>query len=93
MLRHDYKTMYRMQIEERKTFNYPPLVRMIRINLKHRDRAALDAFAEILGRDLKDAFGKGFLGGVPLISRIQSWYIKTLLIKIENRNLCKKPGR
>ncbi len=91
MLRHDYKTMYRMQIEERKTFNYPPLVRMIRINLKHRDRAALNAFAEILGRDLKDAFGKRVLGPeYPLISRIQSWYIKTLLIKIEKQKSLQK---
>ncbi len=91
MLRHDYKSMYRMQIEERKTFNYPPFVRMIRINLKHKDRAALNAFAEILGRDLKDMFGKRVLGPeYPLVSRIQSWYIKTLLIKIEKEKSLQK---
>ena len=84
MLQHDYQNMYRSQIEERKAFNYPPFCRMIRINLKHKNRADLNIFADILGNDLKSMFGKRILGPeYPLISQIQSWYIKTLLIKIE----------
>jgi primosomal protein N' (replication factor Y) len=91
MLRHDYQNMYRMQIEERETFNYPPFCRMIRINLKHKNRADLNSLAEMLGNDLKAMFGKRVLGPeYPLISQIQSWYIKTLLIKIEKeRSLTK----
>lgn len=84
MLQHDYQNMYRSQIEERRAFNYPPFCRMIRINLKHKSRADLNSFADILGNDLKGMFGKRVLGPeYPLISQIQSWYIKTLLIKIE----------
>ena len=84
VLRHDYLSMFRIQSEERATFNYPPFCRMIRINLKHKERASLNSFADILGNDLKMIFGKRILGPeFPVISQIQLWYIKTILIKIE----------
>jgi primosomal protein N' (replication factor Y) len=84
MLQHDYLTMYRLQEEERKNFNYPPFCRLIKISLKHRDRSLLNRFSGRLGDDLKTKFGKRVLGPeYPLISRIQQWYIKTILIKIE----------
>jgi len=83
VLRHDYEGMYKMQAQERITFNYPPFCRMIRISLKHKERAALNSFADILGNDLRSIFGKSILGPeYPVISRIQLWYIKTILIKI-----------
>jgi primosomal protein N' (replication factor Y) len=84
VLRHDYEGMFRMQAEERVTFNYPPFCRMVKINIRHKDRALLNHFADILGRDLKEIFGKRILGPeYPLISQVQLWYIKTILIKIE----------
>ncbi|MCU0461050.1 MAG: primosomal protein N' [Bacteroidales bacterium] len=84
MLRHDYAGMYKMQTQDRMTFNYPPFCRMIRINLKHKERAVLNSFADILGNDLRSMFGKRILGPeYPVISRIQLWYIKTILIKVE----------
>jgi len=83
VLKHDYYNLFRLQAEERQAFNYPPFCRMIRISLKHKDRAALNGFSDILGNDLKSVFGKRVLGPeYPLISRIQSWYIKTILIKL-----------
>jgi primosomal protein N' (replication factor Y) len=76
--------MFRIQAEERKNFNYPPFCRLIRINIKHRDKALLNKYADLLGNNLRSAFGKRVLGPeFPLISRIQLWYIKTILIKIE----------
>jgi primosomal protein N' (replication factor Y) len=84
MLQHDYLTMYRLQEEERKKFNYPPFCRLIKISLKHKDKSHLNRFSAWLGDDLKIKFGKRVLGPeFPLISRIQLWYIKTILIKIE----------
>src|SRR4030042_3612585 len=76
--------MYRLQAEERKNFNYPPFCRLIKITLKHRDRSQLNSFSTTLGDDLKVKFGKRILGPeFPIISRIQLWYLKTILIKIE----------
>ena len=84
LLRHDYKTMFRIQAEERMTFNYPPFCRMIKIIIRHKDRAQLNAYAAILGNDLKAIFGKRVLGPeYPLISQVQGWYIKTIILKIE----------
>jgi primosomal protein N' (replication factor Y) len=57
---------------------------MVRISLKHKDRSALNAFADFLGSDLRNLFGKRVLGPeFPVVSQIQLWYIKTILIKIE----------
>jgi primosomal protein N' (replication factor Y) len=84
MLRHDYGTLFRMQSEERMSFNYPPFSRMVKISLKHKDRALLNHYAEILGNYLKTIFGRRVLGPEsPVISQVQLWYIKNILIKIE----------
>lgn len=84
VLQHDYQAMFRVQAEERRSFNYPPFCRLIRISIKHRDISLLNKYADILGTHLRAAFGKRVLGPeFPLISRIQLWYIKTILLKIE----------
>jgi primosomal protein N' (replication factor Y) len=84
VIRHDYLNLFKFQVEERKMFNYPPFCRIIKITIKHRDRALLNDFAEILGQNLRTIFGKRVLGPEePLISRIQLWYLKTILLKIE----------
>jgi primosomal protein N' (replication factor Y) len=84
VLNHDYKNMFRIQMEERKAFNYPPFCRMIRISIKHRDRALLNGYSDILARDLKAEFGKRILGPeFPPVSQVQLWYIKNILVKLE----------
>jgi primosomal protein N' (replication factor Y) (superfamily II helicase) len=91
VLRHDYVSMFRMQSDERIAFNYPPFSRMVKINVKHKDRAQLNYYSDILGNSLKEIFGKRVLGPEsPVISQVQLWYIKTILIKIERE---KPPAR
>lgn len=84
VLRHDYEGMFRLQAEERKSFNYPPFCRLVRLNIRHKDKALLNHYSSLLGDDLKSMFGKRVLGPeFPLVSQVQLWYIKTILIKIE----------
>jgi primosomal protein N' (replication factor Y) len=84
VLNNDFMGMYESQLEERKMFNYPPFCRLIRIILKHKDRSKLNELASILGDDLKKTFGTRVLGPeFPSVSRIQLWYIKNILLKIE----------
>jgi len=84
VLRHNYVSMFNSQIEERKAFNYPPFSRMLRITIRHKERSLLNYYADILGSDLRLIFGKRILGPEsPVISQVQLWYIKTILIKIE----------
>jgi primosomal protein N' (replication factor Y) len=84
VLRHDYENMFRMQSEERKAFNYPPFCRLVKISIKHKERALLNHYSALLGEYLREIFGKRVLGPEsPVISQVQLWYIKTILIKIE----------
>lgn len=84
VLRHDYINMFKMQAADRMAFNYPPFSRMVKISIKHKDRTQLNYFSDILGRDLKAIFGKRVLGPEsPVISQVQLWYIKNIIIKIE----------
>ncbi len=84
VLNHDYRNMFRIQMDERKAFNYPPYCRMIRISVKHRDRSLLNGYSDILARDLKAEFGKRILGPeFAPISQVQLWYIKNILVKLE----------
>jgi len=86
VLRHDYLSMFKMQVDERMTFNYPPFCRMVRISIKHKEKTMLNYYSDILGGDLKEIFGKRVLGPEsPVISQVQLWYIKTILIKIERQ--------
>jgi primosomal protein N' (replication factor Y) len=80
---HDYEGMFRDQMNERHQFHYPPLVRLIRIILKHKDYVKVDAGANWMGDSLVNLFGDKVLGPTsPSIGRIRNKYIKSLLIKL-----------
>jgi primosomal protein N' (replication factor Y) (superfamily II helicase) len=84
VLRHDYLSMFKTEAGERKAFNYPPFSRMIKISLRHKERSSLNIYSDSLGLDLKAIFGSRVLGPEnPVISQVQSWYIKNILLKIE----------
>jgi primosomal protein N' (replication factor Y) (superfamily II helicase) len=91
VLRHDYKGMFDFQSEERKTFRYPPFFRLIKISTRHKDKIRLNDFSGILGDELKSVFGKRVLGPeYPLIPKIQLWFIKIIIIKIEREKSAAK---
>jgi primosomal protein N' (replication factor Y) (superfamily II helicase) len=84
VLRHDYRAMYEMQMEEREIFGYPPFTRLIRIDVRHRDMHELEAFSDKLASDLRRFFGNRIMGPeYPPVARVQSMYIRSLLIKLE----------
>jgi primosomal protein N' (replication factor Y) len=84
VVNHDYKGMYESQMEERRLFSYPPFTRLVKITIRHKERALLNEFAAMLADDMRRSLGNRVLGPeFPVISRIQLWYIKNILIKIE----------
>lgn len=84
LLAHDYVGFYGMELEERRKFNYPPFTRVIYIYLKHRDRYALDQLATAYGHRLRELFGtRAFGPEEPFVSRVQSLFIRKLMLKIE----------
>ncbi len=81
---HDYIGFYNNEIEERRLFNYPPFTRVIYIYLKHRDNDTLVEIATIYASKLRQLFGNRIFGPEePLISRIQSLYIRKIMLKVE----------
>lgn len=81
---HDYEAMYNSQIEERRSFNYPPFSRLIYIYLKGAEEAALDHAAKEYAAYMQKIFSHRVLGpDQPPIARIQSLFIRKIVLKIE----------
>lgn len=78
-----YDEMYKEQVDERHAFLYPPLIRLVKITLKHKDFTKVNNAGEWLGKSLKNSFHKNVLGPTsPAVSRIRNLHIKTILIKL-----------
>lgn len=84
VIQHDYVGMYREQLSQRQTFGYPPFTRLIYIYLKHRDEAVLDTLSHQYAVLLRKVFGERVLGpDDPPVARIQSLYIRKIMLKVE----------
>ncbi len=84
VIQHDYVGMYREQLSQRQTFGYPPFTRLIYIYLKHRDEAVLDTLSHQYAVLLRKVFGERVLGpDNPPVARIQSLYIRKIMLKVE----------
>ena len=84
VVENDYPTMFASQMEERKLFKYPPFHRLICVYLRHRDAGRLEILASDMARMLRQPFGERVLGpDRPPVSRVQSMYIRKIIIKME----------
>lgn len=83
VMNHDYMGLYLYQINERKTFRYPPFFRLISLTLKHRDSQILRMASNEIAKGLREKLGENVLGPEsPPINRIQGLYLMNILIKI-----------
>jgi primosomal protein N' (replication factor Y) (superfamily II helicase) len=88
VIKGDFLSMYRRELAERKTFLYPPLFRLIKLEIKHKDASLLYDIAFRIAQELKGSLGKRVLGPEdPLVNRIRNYYIKTVYIKIEKNGI------
>ena len=87
----DYLGMFCEQLDERYNYKYPPIYRLIKITLKHRDYNKVNDGAEWIAKSLRNVFKQHVLGPeFPPISRIRNQYHKNILIKIpQNQSLSK----
>ena len=78
----NYEALYTQQIHERRTFDYPPFFRLIRISLKARDYQKAQQAAQWLHDVLAQHLTTPILGPVdPVAARVRNQYIKQLLLK------------
>ena len=88
VIRGDYEEMFNTEILERRNFHYPPLYRLIQLDVKHKDLSKLVFISDSLAKILRSQFGDRVLGPeAPLISRIRNYYIQTVLIKVEREGV------
>ncbi|MFD2573475.1 primosomal protein N' [Spirosoma soli] len=85
IIENDYKGLYEEEIQERENFNYPPFSRLIKLTVRHTDKAISHQAAERLAAELTDALGGSRVLGPeePLVERIRNQFLFDILIKIE----------
>ncbi|WP_250434556.1 replication restart helicase PriA [Hanstruepera flava] len=82
----DYQSMYKEQINDRHNFKYPPVYRLIKITLKHKDYNRVNTGADWFAKSLRMVFKEHVLGPeFPPVSRIRNQYHKNILVKIPNK--------
>lgn len=82
----NYLGMYNEQMDDRYNFKYPPIYRLIKITLKHRDYNRVNSASTWLAKSLKQVFSQNVLGPEsPPVSRIRNQYHKNILIKIPQK--------
>lgn len=88
VLDHDYPTFYQTDLAERYKFGYPPYTRLISLRVKHKDAETAEKAAYILAGLLREKLGDRILGPqAPYISRIKTYYIRNILVKIEREKV------
>lgn len=89
--RHDYKAFYDKEIKSREKLLYPPFSKIINIYLKNKDPKAVDEAAFLLADTLRNVFGARVLGPQkPFVSRIATFYLQSIMLKIEANASMKK---
>jgi primosomal protein N' (replication factor Y) len=84
VMRNDYEQLYFDQLAERQLFRYPPFYRLIYVYLKHRKPEVLDQAADAMAQHLRTGLGDRVLGpDKPPIARIQTLFIKKMVVKVE----------
>ncbi|MDE6329677.1 MAG: primosomal protein N' [Muribaculaceae bacterium] len=81
---HDYQGFYRREIQSRRRLLYPPFSRIINIYLKNKDPHMAEEGARLMADALRNVFGARVLGPEkPFVSRIATWYLQSIMLKIE----------
>ncbi|MFC2086657.1 primosomal protein N' [Bacteroidota bacterium] len=82
----DYEGAFLQILRERKEFKYPPYYRLIKIIIKHKKDEKVKKSAAIVASELKFDLHDRVLGPLtPLISRVKSYYIQEIVLKLEKQ--------
>jgi len=87
----NYLEMFNEQMNERHNYKYPPIYRLIKITLRHKDFQKVNTSADWYARSLRQVFENYVLGPeFPPVSRIRNQFHKNILVKIPpNQSLSK----
>ncbi len=84
VLDYQYSAFFKRELEERQRFSYPPFVRLIKVQLKHKKPYLLNDAVDVYAKMIKPKLGKRVIGpAIPVIPRIRTYYLTDMLIKVE----------
>ncbi len=88
VMENNYEGFFNQQLQERKNFNYPPYVRLVKLTLRHKKLPVVSEAANILASELKKVLGNRVVGPeFPLINRLFNLHQKCIMVKIERDKL------
>ena len=80
----DFQAFFRLLMEERRQFHYPPYYRLIYVYLKHRHDSLVESAAQELGSRLRQWFSSRVIGpDKPAVAKVKSLAIRKLVLKLE----------
>lgn len=84
VLNHDYTGFYNHELQERKSFGYPPFIRLIYLYVRHKDDLLCQAATNELMTRLLNRLGNRIKGPhQPPVTRVKTLYIRRIMIKVE----------
>jgi primosomal protein N' (replication factor Y) len=69
-------------LQQRKQFEYPPFVRLIRCELKHRNFSVVQEAANWIGQALSNHFPNVLGPQSPAVGRVRNHFLMHLMIKL-----------
>lgn len=81
---HDFEKFFNRELFERKQFKFPPFIRLIFLEIKHKDLETAIKAANNIASILKEKLDKRVSEPIaPTISRINNLFIRQIYIKLE----------
>ncbi len=85
VINNNFKQHFHTQMEERLAYKYPPYYRLIHLTVKHKNQNSVNQASDYLGEYLRGIFNERVVGPqAPPISKIQNWYLRKIMLKIES---------
>lgn len=79
---YNYSQFIQNELEERETFHYPPFVKLIHLNIRHRSENVAEQFSQLLAKKLKALQGAIILGPeAPGVDKIKNYYYRKITLK------------
>jgi primosomal protein N' (replication factor Y) len=79
---YDYNSMLRVQLKQREEFDYPPFMRLIRFELKHKNFSSLKEAANWFSQALHNQFPQVLGPQSPPVGRIRNQFLIQILLKL-----------
>jgi primosomal protein N' (replication factor Y) len=87
VMEHNTEVFYQNELQERLDCEFPPFVRLIEVQVKHKELAVASNVARQMASALAVEANVSVLGpNNALISRVQNLYVKQFLVKIKGNN-------